>query len=176
MNVNITIPEGIHVSCENGRLAVRGPKGEIYRTFPPAIGLSLNGNTITLSSVSDRRKQKATLYTWKAHFANLFTGVTKGWEAKMKIVYLHFPIKFSVEKDTVHVGNFLGEKSPRIATLVSGVTVKLDKDTVTITGTDKEAVGNQCGIIESTTVIRNRDRRVFSDGIWLTQPPQPISN
>ncbi len=174
--LKISIPEGIDVSVANGQVLVRGPKGQTARPTPKGVSLSVAGREITLSCVSDRRKKLSILHTWAAHFPNLFTGVTIGWEARMKIVYLHFPIKFSIEGRNIMIGNFLGEKRPRVARLVDGVTVKLDKDIVTVTGIDKEAVGNQCGIIESTTVIRNRDRRVFMDGIWLFQPPQPTSS
>jgi len=173
---SISIPDGITVSYENSVLTVRGPKGELSRPVSKKLSVTVSPKTIVLAADDRRRKNVAVLYTWRAHLKNMFIGVTAGWVAQMKIIYLHFPIKFSVEGKKILIGNFLGERAPREARLLDGVTVKLDKDTVTVTGIDKENVGNQCGAIESTTVIRNRDRRVFSDGIWLVQPPTAGKN
>ena len=66
------------------------------------------------------------------------------------------------------VNNYFGEKVPRRADILSGVEVKVsNKVEVVVTGIDKENVGQTAANIERCTVVKNRDRRVFQDGIYL---------
>ena len=74
-----------------------------------------------------------------------------------------------VDGDTLIVKNFFGEKIPRKAKIVPNVKVQVKGDEVTVSGIDIEAVGQTAANIEKCTVIKNRDRRVFQDGIWLVE-------
>jgi large subunit ribosomal protein L6 len=66
------------------------------------------------------------------------------------------------------VNNYFGEKVPRAAKILDGVNVKVSNKTeITVSGIDKEAVGQTAANIERCTTIKNRDRRVFQDGIYL---------
>lgn len=173
MNISLAVPERVDVSYADTLLSVKGPKGVITRSFPIGpVKLAAEGRQVTLSTDSPSRKDKAILFTWKAHLNNMFRGVQKGWEARMKIIYQHFPLKFSVEGNTIKISNFLGERYLKTTTIIPGVTVKVDKDIVIITGIDIEAVGNQCNNIEKITTVKGRDRRIFADGVWLFQNPQ----
>lgn len=67
------------------------------------------------------------------------------------------------------INNFLGEKQPRVARILEGVTVKIGNDEVILTGIDKEKVGNTAANIERATRITKRDPRVFQDGIYITE-------
>jgi large subunit ribosomal protein L6 len=87
----------------------------------------------------------------------------------MKVVYSHFPIQLKVQGDRLEINNFLGEKQPRSAKILEGVTVNLGNDEVILTGIDKERVGNTAANIEHATRIRKRDPRVFQDGIYITE-------
>jgi large subunit ribosomal protein L6 len=66
------------------------------------------------------------------------------------------------------IQNFLGERSPRKALILDGVTVKAKGDDVTVEGIDKEKVGQTVANIERATAVSRRDIRVFQDGIYLT--------
>ena len=74
----------------------------------------------------------------------------------------------SVKGNTFVVNNYFGEKVPRNAEILSGVDVKVsNKVEVTVTGIDKELVGQTAANIEKCATVKNRDRRVFQDGIYL---------
>ena len=73
-----------------------------------------------------------------------------------------------VEKDTVTIDNFLGERHPRTAKIVGSAKVVVKGDEVTITGVNKEHVGQTMANLEQATKIRGKDPRVFQDGIYLT--------
>ena len=71
--------------------------------------------------------------------------------------------------DRVEIGNFLGEKRSRFARIEKDVKVALGADEVTITGIDKESVGKTAANIEHATRIRERDPRVFQDGVYIVE-------
>lgn len=168
MKETVKIPEGVTAILENNLLTIKGEKGEISRNFfHPKVNMKLNGNIIEISGKNVRRKEKALIRTFAAHVENMIKGVTKGFEYNMKTVYSHFPIKTSVQDNFFVIQNFLGEKSPRRARILEGVTVEIKGDTIKVRGIDKEKVGQTVANIERATRVRDRDVRVFQDGIYF---------
>ena len=66
---------------------------------------------------------------------------------------------------------FIGWKLDRIANIVPNATVKIEGNEVEVRSFDVEAAGQTAINIESATRIRNRDRRTFQDGIFITEKP-----
>ena len=93
----------------------------------------------------------------------------EGFEYRMKMVYSHFPIQLKLQGNRLEIANFLGEKKARYARIEPGVTAKIANDEVVLTGIDRELVGTSAANIEHATHIRNRDPRVFQDGIYIVQ-------
>ena len=87
----------------------------------------------------------------------------------MTIVYAHFPMQVKVEGKTLVIGNFLGEKKPRVAKILGDTDVKVSGNEVIISGINKEDVGQTAANIEQKTKIRRFDPRVFQDGIYIVQ-------
>ena len=69
--------------------------------------------------------------------------------------------------DIVTIENFIGERHPRTSKIVGGAKVSVKGDEVTITGVNKEDVGQTMANLEQATKIRGKDPRVFQDGIYL---------
>jgi large subunit ribosomal protein L6 len=65
----------------------------------------------------------------------------------------------------------LGEKIPRYANIISGVEINVKGQEITITSHDIEAAGQTAANIEKATKVRNRDRRIFQDGIYIVEKP-----
>jgi large subunit ribosomal protein L6 len=157
----IKIPDGIQITVEGKTVHV---------LFHPKIALSVNGNVIQISCLqSPRRKEKALIGTYKAHIRNMIKGVTQGYECKMKTVFSHFPIKTVVEGNQLLIQNFLGERFPRKAEILGNVKVEVKGETITLSSNDKENVGQTAANIERATKVKNRDIRVFQDGIYVVK-------
>jgi large subunit ribosomal protein L6 len=99
----------------------------------------------------------------------MIKGVTQGFEYRMKVVYSHFPMQLKVEGKKLLINNFLGEKKARYANILGETKVKTGADMVTITGINKEDVGQTAANIEQATKIKRFDPRVFQDGIYIVE-------
>ena len=165
----IEIPDGVEVSLTEKSVKVKGEKGELEREFAlPQITIKSEGKAIKVSTASERRMFKALCGTVSAHIQNMIIGVQEGFEYKLKAVYAHFPMTMKYEGNEFIVDNFLGEKYPRKVTLSEGVEVNINGDEVILTGPNKETIGTAATRVEQLTRLSYRDRRIFSDGIYIT--------
>jgi large subunit ribosomal protein L6 len=167
---SVKIPEGVEVTIEGGVVRAKGPNGEVSKKLAyPGVEIRKEGDTVYVRSQKDRRIYKALVGTYAAHIGNLIKGVTKGFEYKMKAVHSHFPMTIKVSKDEVIVENFLGEKTPRKTKIIGNASVTVKGTDIIITGNNIEEVSQTAANIEQLTRIRNRDRRVFQDGIYIVE-------
>ncbi len=166
----VTIPKGVNVELASPVVAVTGPKGKLTRSlYHPRVTIAVNGDHVVVSSRLPRIREKAMVGTFAAHIANMVVGVTQGFEYKMKVVYSHFPVKAYVKGDKFIIENFLGEKAPRRANILGDTKITVKGNDVDLQGTDIEAVGQTAANIERATRIKGYDRRVFQDGIYITE-------
>ena len=164
----IAIPEGVEVIINNNEVSVKGPNGEDSRKFTyPNVSIKEEEDVVVLETTFPKQKDKAMIGTTRAHINNMIIGVTDGFTYHMKIVFAHFPMTVKVQKDTVVIDNFLGERHPRTAKIVGSSKVAVKGDAVTVTGINKEHVGQTMANLEQATKIKGRDPRVFQDGIYL---------
>lgn len=173
----IEIPEGVNAEVSESSVKISGEKGQLQREFKGIFDIKIeksdDGKKIKVWSESDERKKKATVGTIIAHIRNMIHGVTAGYTAKLKIIYSHFPFTLKIEPSKVLIQNFIGEKTPRISKIVGDDTkVEVKGADVTITGTDIEAVGQTAANMEQATKIQEHDRRIFQDGIYITEKPR----
>ena len=173
MEAKIEIHEKIEIEVKERRIIVKGPKGSIEKDFDDprynkSVKINKEGNSLVISSQSDKRKKKAMVGTIKAHVRNMINGVTTGYKYMMKVTYSHFPISISVQGNQVQIKNFLGEKGSRYADIIGNATVKIEKDEVVVTGINIEDVSQTGANIENRCHISKKDRRIFQDGIYIT--------
>ena len=166
----IEIPEGVNVTVDVIKVTVSGPLGQLHRElWYPGIAIKKTDSQIVVESAKQRREQLAIMGTFESHLKNMVTGVTKGFEYKMKTVYSHFPIQLKTEGNQLIIGNFLGEKRPRKANILGNTKVTVKGDQVIINGINKEEVGQTAANIQQATKIRRFDPRVFQDGVYLIE-------
>ena len=165
----IEIPEGVEVTINGNEIVAKGEAGENKRVFTlHNIDLKMEGNKITLGAKEATKSEKKMINTNAAHIRNMIKGAKEKFEYTLKIGSSHFPMTVEVKGSEVIIKNFLGEKVDRKSKILEGVEVKVDKAIVTVTSQNREAAGQTAANLEKATRIRNRDRRIFQDGIFIT--------
>jgi large subunit ribosomal protein L6 len=164
-DVSLEITPDMHV-------IVKGKKGEITKDLAHAkfIEISHVGKKVLFHVDFPRKNQVALVGTLKNIILNMILGVQKGYTYKMKIVYSHFPITVETPKrgsSQVLIKNFIGERAPRITHTIGDVKVTANKEEVIVSGVDKESVGQTCGNIQLKCRIKDKDKRIFQDGIYV---------
>ena len=167
----IEIPQGVNVTLNSFLVTVNGPKGSTMRKFAhPKILIVISENKIMLNTYgSVSKREKKVLNTFTAHLKNMVDGVTIPYLYKLKICSGHFPMNVSIDKETLIIKNFLGEKIPRKVKLTKNVQVSVTGDIISVSSVDKELAGMMSSSIEQSTRITNKDRRKFMDGIWMIE-------
>lgn len=174
----IEIPQGIEVQISDNILKIKGPKGTLEKkVYHPYFKIHIENNHILLEPTGKKysKNEKRILKTNKAHINNFIYGVNHGYVYHLKIVSGHFPMNVAIEGNTkIIIKNFLGEKVPRVAKILPHVKASIKNDEITIEGMDKESVGQTAANLEAATRITNRDRRIFQDGIYITEKSKRI--
>ena len=167
----IEIPSGISASIENNELILSKDGKKVRRKMISPIEAKIDGNKIIVSSKKSGKKEKKVFGSMKAHIRNMILGLNEGFIYKLQAVSVHFPITLKIENNQLHVKNFLGEKKDRVIELVDGVEVNINKDIIELESADIEKAGSVAANIEKGTKVRKRDRRIFQDGIFITEKP-----
>ncbi len=170
MEERIELPEDVEASMADGEVTVTsGDVSVTKRLDHPDIRIDIDGNTVTVSTVSGKRDRKAIVGTYASHMKNMVHGVTDGFEYRMKGFYQHFPMDMAVQGDTFVISNFIGERATREIAIPDSVSVEIDGEDVSVVGPDKEAVGQTAANIEQACYKGKRDPRKFQDGIYITE-------
>ena len=165
--VEIQIPKDVKVSLKGGMLQVQGPLGKVYKNFKKIpVLIQINDNKILLRKTGERKKHQAILNTAKSLIQTLCTGVVDGFTIKMKIVYSHFPVTVKIEDKKVLIKNFQGERAPRISMIKGDTKVVVKGDDVILTGPVLTDVSQTAANIQLKSKVKNKDHRVFLDGIY----------
>ena len=173
MRVELAIPDDVTAEVDHLDVTVEGPNGSVTRRlWYPDVSVEVEDDTVVIASDEADAKTNATVGTFESHVQNMFHGVTEGWEYEMEVFYSHFPMQVNAEGDEVVIENFLGEKAPRRTTIHGDTDVSIDGEELTISGADKEAVGQTAADTEQLTKVSGKDNRVFQDGVYITQKPR----
>jgi large subunit ribosomal protein L6 len=133
----ITIPAGVTVSFKDGVLSVKGKSGEISKTIRPVVGVTVTPTDVTFAPVAETRLARALWGTYTAHFRNMVEGVTNGFKKDLIIEGVGYRATLQGQKVVLS----LGFSHPVNVDIPKGITVTVDKGSMSIAGIDKDAVG-----------------------------------
>lgn len=173
----LEIPVGVQIALDGRRVKATGPKGTLEEDFSHLpVQFAVEGGTFKVFSPWARKREVALVGTALAHVRNMIRGVTKGFTYKLKVVYAHFPVTVKViEKEKkLTIENFTGEKTPRVIRVVGSAKVKVVGDEIHVQGTNLGDVSQTAANIETGTRIRDKDQRVFLDGIYIFEKAEGI--
>ncbi|MGQ0792322.1 MAG: 50S ribosomal protein L6 [Nitrosopumilaceae archaeon] len=165
---SIDIPDKVTVTLKKSMLAVSGPLGKTFKNFRKIpVSLEVKDNNISIKTSGNRKKEYAILNTAASLIRNLCEGVIDGYTIKMKVVYAHFPITVKTKDAEVTIENFQGERAARIAKIHGQTKVVIKGDDIILTGHVLSEVSQSAAEIEQKSKIKNKDHRVFLDGIYI---------
>eukprot|EP00877_Chromochloris_zofingiensis_P012392 jgi/Chrzof1/7406/Cz02g22040.t1 len=175
----VAIPSGVEIEVKGRKVRVKGPRGVLLREFKHlAVDMYMieedGTQKLKVECHFGRKKRLAAIRTACSHVQNLITGVTKGFEYKMRLVYAHFPINANIEQkgQVIEIRNFLGEKRVRVVDMLPGVTIARSdavKDELILQGSDIENVSRSAALIHQQCLVKNKDIRKFLDGIYVSE-------
>ena len=134
----IIIPEGVQVKVSNGMVTVQGPKGENTVPLHRHVQVALDGQVLKVAVKNPAdRFQKALWGTFRSLLQNAISGVTAGWQRQLEIQGVGY--KAAVAGDKLVLA--LGFSHPVEIPIPKGLEVKVEKNIVTVSGLDRQMVG-----------------------------------
>lgn len=164
----VEIPKDLEINIENNEIIAKKQGTEIKRRFDRVL-LAKEENKIILKIKGETKREKKQINTVVAHVKNIILGLEKKFVYKLQICSVHFPMNVLIKDNSVIIKNFLGEAKERKAKILPNAEVKIEKDIITVESMDKEAAGQTAANIEKTTKVRNKDIRIFQDGIFMIE-------
>ena len=142
----ITVPAGVTVSIKDNEVAVKGPKGELSRSFNPDISITLQDNILTVSRPSDNKIHRSLHGLTRSLLANMVTGVSSGFEKILEIVGVGYRAEKAGDKLVIRVGHsHVDEVSP-----LPGLSLDVEgTNRIKVMGINKEVVGEMAARIRA---------------------------
>jgi len=141
----VTVPNGIEVSLDGTALVAK--KGNLEKRLEThgRVNVDIDGNEVQFSRKGDDKQSSAFWGTYRALFNNILIGLDKGFEKSLEINGVGY--RAAVEGKTLVLQ--LGFSHPVNFEIPEGIEVKVDKNIITLKGTDKQKVGQAAAEIRS---------------------------
>ncbi|MEK9171732.1 MAG: 50S ribosomal protein L6 [Patescibacteria group bacterium] len=133
----IILPAKTEIKVSGGSISVKGPLGELSRILHPAIEVKINGNEVSVHPKKLTLESRALWGTYASHITNMVSGVNKSFEKKLILEGIGF--KSEVKGSEIILA--LGFSHPVVVTIPGSLEVTAEKNVITISGPDKEEVG-----------------------------------
>ena len=171
----IEIPEGINITIKKHMMQFQGPLGKTFKSFRKIpVNIEVNDGKVILKAQGKRKRDYSILHTARSLVKNICEGLTEGYTIKMKVVYAHFPITVKIQDKIISIENFQGERAPRKTIIVGNTKVVPKGEDVILTGEVWTDITQTAANIELKTKVKNKDHRVFLDGIYVYEKKKGI--
>jgi large subunit ribosomal protein L6 len=142
----ITVPAGVTIDIKDGNtVTVKGPKGELTRTFAPELGISLEDGTLTVTRPNDLKKNKALHGLTRALINNMVIGVSTGFSKVLEVN----GVGYKAAKQGNKLVLSLGYSHPVEMIDPEGIESSVEGNKITVSGISKEKVGQYAAEIRT---------------------------
>jgi len=174
-NKPIDLPAGVKVTISGRTVTVQGPKGTLTLDHRPEVNVAVDDNQLLVARDNDQKQTKAYHGLTRALLNNMVEGVTKGFTRELEIVGVGWNAQVQGRNLKLNVGY----ADTRVVEIPMGVDVQVQGTKITITGSDKQAVGelaararaqrppepyNGKGIKYTDEVIQRKAGKAFAGG------------
>jgi large subunit ribosomal protein L6 len=135
----VVVPNGVQVNVQGSDVHVKGPKGELRRSFSPQIEIGLEDGQVVVKRKSDNANERALHGTTRAVIANMIHGVSTGFDVQLQVE----GVGYRAEMQGKDLALFVGYSHPVKMEPPAGISFEVDLKTRTIKvlGYDREVVG-----------------------------------
>jgi large subunit ribosomal protein L6 len=135
----VAVPNGVQVNVQGSDVHVKGPKGELKRTFSSLVGIELQNGEVVITRKSDNPKERAMHGTTRAVIANMVHGVSSGFEVVLAVE----GVGYRAEMQGKDLALFVGYSHPVKMEPPTGISFEVDQKTrqIKVMGYDREVVG-----------------------------------
>lgn len=142
----IQIPTGTNVAVAEGEIIVKGKGGTLKRRVHPAVSITVAGGEILVTPAEKSRLAKALWGTYAAHVRNMVAGVNTPFIKKMQVEGIGYRAELAGKQLKLSVGF----SHPVLVAIPVGISVAVEKNIITVSGADKEEVGEFAASIRAT--------------------------
>jgi large subunit ribosomal protein L6 len=135
----VDVPAGVQVNVQGSNVHIKGPKGELKRTFSSMIGIALENNQVVLTRTSDNPEERALHGTTRAVIANMVHGVSTGFTVVLEVEGVGYRSEMDGKTLVLHVGY----SHPVRVEPPAGISFEVELKTrqIKVLGFDREVVG-----------------------------------
>lgn len=141
----IIVPAGTDVTVSPADITVKGKGGTLTRALHPAVSIAVENGSVSVTPVGKNRISRALWGTYAAHIRNMVAGVNTPFSKKLEVQ----GIGYRVELAGTTLKFALGFSHPVVLSIPQGLTATVEKNVITISGADKEAVGQFAAVIRA---------------------------
>lgn len=141
----VTVPSGVTITVDASEITVAGPKGTLKQFTMPGITVKQEENQVVVTRVNDEPKIRAKHGLMRALLSNMVTGVSQGFSKKLEIN----GVGYRVNMQGADLKFNLGFSHDVIFKLPQGVTATTEQNTITVSGIDKQQVGQAAAEIRA---------------------------
>ena len=145
-NKVIPLPAGVEITNKDNVVTVKGPKGELTRTFSKDIDIRVEGTEVTLHRPNDTKEMKTIHGTTRALLHNMVVGVSEGFKKELDMRGVGYRAQLQGSKLVLAVG----KSHPDEVDAPEGITFELpNPTTIVVHGISKEVVGQTAAYVRS---------------------------
>jgi len=141
----VSIPSGVTITVDPDFITVAGPKGTLKQFTMEGITVAVEDNQVVVTRANDEPKIRAKHGLMRALIANLVTGVSQGFSKKLEVNGVGFRVALAGNTLKMNLG-FSHEVN---YTLPEGVSAVVEQNTITVSGVDKQRVGQAAAEIRA---------------------------
>lgn len=132
------VPSDVTVTIDGNIVMVKGPKGELSRTFHPDMIIKQEDSVVKVERPSDSKEHRSLHGTTSSLISNMVEGVTKGYEKKLELI----GVGYRASKQGANIVLNVGYSHPVEMVPEAGIEINVEgNNKVNVVGIDKERVG-----------------------------------
>ena len=139
----VPLPAGVTVSVNGRDVTVEGKQGKLFLTHRPEVSVKVEGKEVIVERDGDSRTSKAMHGLTRSLIQNMVQGVNEGFKKELEINGVGWTANVQGQNVALNVGY----ADTRVVKIPTGVTVDAKGTKITISGADKQAVGQLAAVI-----------------------------